>query len=273
MSSNHPHMRPLRSDSLNPRPSTQASWKPQESARTFEVPDVSFVPPPKVEAAPVQKADYETAEAADPVLPMEKEIECCDNEAAEPCEASVPQEVEEAFAAAPEIAGPLWSAEEEPERCMEAAAETCQANGQEEPEALEMPVQQQETSLASCIALLLSSMEEQPQAVEEEEPCSVAEWIDEENGPEPDARAESLSEAIAAILSGAEGEDDDDDEAAVLHDAVPDRFIPEPACVPLYDDPAPRRKKRGWLWLLALVIAAGGVYAAWKCGYLSINLP
>ena len=56
-------------------------------------------------------------------------------------------------------------------------------------------------------------------------------------------------------------------------DAIPNEQMPVPVCVPLYEDPAPERKSRWWLWLIVPVLAAGGVFAAWKCGYLPINLP
>ena len=82
----------------------------------------------------------------------------------------------------------------------------------------------------------------------------------------------SLSEVIADVFSISEDSDEDDDEA-LLQDAVPDHLIPEPACVPLFDQPASERKKRRWLWFVLLLAAAGFLYAAWKGGYLSMILP
>ncbi len=226
-------MRPLRSDSLKPRPSAQAVWQPQETIRTYEVPDLSFAPPPKAQ---------EPVEEATETFWTEK-TECCAEEAC--CE--IPAPAEEASDA------PLFHMEETPEP----------------------DLQQEETSLASSIALLLGEPDlapETPMADPDGAAGAVASILAEEpNAPAPKPRDDALSAAIAAILAG--DEDDVDEDSPALHDAVPDRFIPEPACVPLYDQPAPKRRRRGWLWLFVLAMAAGGVYAAWKCGYLVINLP
>jgi len=101
---------------------------------------------------------------------------------------------------------------------------------------------------------------------------AVSETVDfADDASQREARKASLSETIAALLSDEDDESEDEEEAPLTSDAVPDRYIPQPVCVPLYDSGAPKRKKRGWLWLLLLAAAAGGILAAWKCGYL--NLP
>lgn len=216
MSSEHPLMRPLGSDNLKPRPSTQASWTPQAPVRTYEVPDLSFAAPPK---------------AAEPAV----------------------QEEPEAFVPVEEPSETLLQAEEAAEPVVQ---------------------QQQEISLTDSIAFLIGDQDESPA---EDEPA-LALWADdpipaeEDAAPAPVQREGDLSAVIAALLSESD-DDDEDEDSPVLHDAVPDRFLPEPACVPLFDENAPKRKKRGWLWRLALAAVAGGLFAAWKFGCLPVNLP
>ena len=243
MSSEHHLMRPLGSDNLKPRPSTQASWMPQVPVRTYEVPDLSFAVTPKaVESAAQEEPEtfVPAEESSETLLQVE--------ETAEPAA----QEEPEAFVPAEEPSETLLQAEE--------AAETA--------------VQQEEISLTDSIAFLIGDQNEPPA----EDAPALPLWEDdpipaeEEAAPAPVQREGDLSAVIAALLSESD-DDDEDEDSPVLHDAVPDRFIPEPACVPLFDENAPKRKKRGWLWLLALAAVAGGLFASWKFGCLPVNLP
>ncbi|MBR5545650.1 MAG: hypothetical protein IKU70_01510 [Clostridia bacterium] len=276
MANEHPLMRPLRSDSLKPRPSTQASWRPQETVRTCEIPELSFAPAAKtafwaaqesmVKASPdIQPADE--LEKAEPAVPeadpfasaFEPELPEVCAEPAEPALTFAVQDLQDA---------------EPAESFAEAAAAEAE---QPEQEARPCP-EEPENSLASSIALLLANQNKEPEVQEIDfsifAGSSAHVLADEEAAPEPVQQEDSLSASIATLLSGAEDDDDEDDDEYVQmrHDAVPDRFIPEPACVPL-DMSVPRRKKRWWLWLIAPVVLAAGAYAAWKCGYLPINLP
>lgn len=84
--------------------------------------------------------------------------------------------------------------------------------------------------------------------------------------PEPSL---DLDAAIAAVLSEPDEEDDPSDEP----DALSTDQMPEPVFVPLYEDIPPKRKGKGWLWPVLIVLAAGIAYAAWHSGWLTINLP
>lgn len=168
MPSQQPLMRPLRSDSLKPRPSTQASWEPRKPACPSGMPDAAFAVQPKAEI-PAIKETIKTERSA------------------QPAELSVPDDKE-------------------------------------------------------CVS-------------------------------ETEEQGDALSAAIASFFSGAEENDDDDEDGSAVHDAVPDRMLPEPVCVPLFDQPEPKRQKRGWLWLVVLAATAGGLYAAWRCGALNVILP
>lgn len=294
MANEHPLMRPLRSDSLKPRPSTQASWRPQETVRTCEIPELSFAPAAKTAFWAAQ----ESMVKASPDIQPADELEKAEPDVQPAVFAQIP-EPEESEPAVPE-ADPLAIAFEPelPEVCAEPAepaltfavqdlqdAEPAESFAQaaaaeaEQPEQEARPCPEEpENSLASSIALLLANQNKEPEVQEidfsifADSPAHVL--ADEQAAPEPVQQENSLSASIATLLSGAEDDDDEDDDEHVQmhHDAVPDRFIPEPACVPL-DMSVPRRKKRWWLWLIAPVVLAAGAYAAWKCGYLPINLP
>ena len=164
-------MKPLRSDSLKPRPSTQAVWHPEEPSAVPPVQPPVLVPEPEPE----------------PVFDPEPEMAC---EAAPVCE---PEPVcEEQSAAEP-------ATEEEPHK---------------------------------------------PDIVLQMEASMAAFFSDEV----PDA------------------EEDDEDEYTG-EDAV--TVLPEPVCVPLYEDLPIREKGHGWLWALLLLAAvAGGGYAAWHFGWV-----
>lgn len=114
---------------------------------------------------------------------------------------------------------------------------------------------------------------EQPSPPAEPAPLPLFSYKESSDG-HPSLEA-SLSKALADLLADEEVSEEDTEENAVSQDAIPDHLIPQPACVPLFDDPPPKRSKLRWPWLLAVVLAlaAGGAFAAWKCGYLPINLP
>lgn len=198
MSDEHSLMRPLRNDSLKPRPSTQAVWEPAAPLHVYEAPDLPAFTPSKT-------VSLVTA-------PLQPDI-------------STPEKP------------PQPTAAEEPEAVQE-----------KRPAPPAVPVGHQIASLIS------------------EEP-------EEETAPLPELPAQDsslLDNVIASILAG---DEDDDEDVSASHDAFPSKNMPEPACVPLYEEPAPRRKKRSWLWLLLFTLLAGGLYAAWHFGYVTINLP
>ena len=271
MSSEHPLMRPLGSDNLKPRPSTQASWMPQAPVRTYEVPDLSFAVTPKaVEPAaqeepetfvPAEESSETPLQAEEAFEPAAKEEPKVFVPAEEP--SVTPLQAEEVFEPAAKEGQEAFVPAEEPSETPSQAEELS-----------EPAVQQEEISLTDSIAFLIGDQDEPPA----EDAPALPLWEDdpipaeEEAAPAPMRREGDLSAVIAALLSETDDEDEDED-SPVLHDAVPDRFIPEPACVPLFDENAPKRKKRGWLWLLALAAVAGGLFAAWKFGCLPVNLP
>ena len=246
MSSKQKLMQPLRSDHLKPRPSTEASYSQAQSVQIFEEPAV-------VEEKP-----------------FEKEIAAFCTEAEEmPAPAEEPAAVEEPL---PEAAEPAAESEQEA-----LPVNTDRPVVFAEPVIEEKPLPEK-SDLAASVARLLAGEalikeeEPQPQAPvfeihfdTEDDFCPPAEEKKAQELPQG-----SLGAAIAAILSSAEDDDDNDDEDnPAIHDAVPNRFLPEPACVPLFEEPAPKRSKRRWLWLLAPVIAAAIGYAV----YVVINLP
>lgn len=220
MSDEHSLMRPLRNDSLKPRPSTQAVWEPAAPLHVYEAPDLPAFTPSKTVSlvtAPLQP-DISTPEKPP-----------------QPTAAEEPEAVQEKRPAPPAVPVGHQIASlisEEPE--------------EETAPLPELPAQDS-SLLDNVIASIVS---DEPEALPQAEP--------------------SLSDIIASIL--AEDEDDDEDVSA-SHDAFPSKNMPEPACVPLYEEPAPRRKKRSWLWLLLLMLLAGSLYAAWHFGYVTINLP
>lgn len=164
----------------------------------------------------------------------------------------------------------------------------------QEPEPVWQPAEADETCPADECCIPLPPPEEE--ALPEPEPFIAAEETEElcasfaeetetvsEDLPAPEAEAEpvppfttgggsTLSDMIASILSGAEDDDAEDDPPAV-HDAVPDRYIPDPVCVPLYEESAPPRRKARWIWPVLVLLAAAGLWAAWHFGYLSAILP
>jgi len=100
----------------------------------------------------------------------------------------------------------------------------------------------------------------------------------EESLPEPEResaaplspeRAVQAEEPFVSILCDEPEQPDNDDDAEYAGpDAVPSAAMPEPVCVPLYDDAPPRKKRRGWLWLVLMMLIAGAGYAAWHFGLL-----
>ena len=98
--------------------------------------------------------------------------------------------------------------------------------------------------------------------------------------PLPEAPAEeddALGDILASLLDGSNVSAETPlpirRESSDKHDAVPNHMIPTPVCVPLYEDPAPARKRRGWIWvLIGLAALAGAALAAWYPGLVPFNL-
>lgn len=252
-------MRPLRSDSLKPRPSTQAVWEPGKVAAPSAVPamqphewnppienkpqePVAPAPAPMPEPEPMPEPpvsiqpepEPETVPEPQPVIHPEPEPEPQKDEIAPPAE-EWPEPVEEEPLPGPQTFlfqtfAPEIASQPQPEP-------VCEEPVYEEP----VYPQPEEPLMEDAFA-----------SAEEEEPFD-------------------LDAVIAAIL--AEDDEDEEEELPAAQDALASEEMPAPAFVPLYEDAAPKRRKKGWLWLLAVLLVAGAAFAAWHFGWLKGILP
>ena len=105
----------------------------------------------------------------------------------------------------------------------------------------------------------------EPETVCEEEPAAEPEPAEAPHKPDIVLQMEA---SMAAFFSDEVPDADEDDEDEYTgEDAV--TVLPEPVCVPLYEDLPIREKGHGWLWTLVLLAAvAGGGYAAWHFGWV-----
>ncbi len=222
-------MRPMRSDSLKPRPSTQAVWEPRKPApQTMPQPEPAAQPAcepaeelPAVMEAPAAPVQEEPVVLHEPVQEIEPE--------------PVPEPEPEPL---PLLMEETEEEEEEPQPSVPPAAEALF------------------TFAPAC-----SAQPEPPQ----EEPAGFQPEVMETEDEEPF----DLDAVIAAILADDDDEDDEEDHPAA-QDALPTEEMPEPAAVPLYEDPKPKPRRKGWFWLIgaALIVAAAG-YAARRFGWLN----
>lgn len=224
-------LRPLRSDSLKPRPSTQAVWEPRKPAPQ---PSVWNPPPEKAEPAMAASPEPEAA-AVEPLFPFEPET----------AEETVSQREPPVETSAPPVPDPFGA---------EAAEEE--------------PLPDPQSFLFETFAPEVSS--EPPPDPVCEEPADEASLSEEASLPEEEEPFD-LDAVIASIL--AEEDEDGEDDAPAAPDALPSETMPAPAFVPLYAQDAPKRKKKGWLWLAPVVLAAVGAAAAWYFGWLDGILP
>jgi len=259
-------MRPLRSDSLKPRPSTQAVWEPGKMAAPSAVP----VMQPRGWNPPIENKPLEPVAPAPAPMPEPEPMP-------EP-PVVIPPEPEPPVVIQPE---PEPEPIPEPQAVIQPEPEPETEPQKEEiiPPAEEMPAPVEEEPLPGPQTFLFQTFAPevagQPQPVYEEPVYAEPEEppMEEAFAPAEEEEPFDLDAVIAAILA----EDDEDEEAEedlpAVKDAVASEEMPAPAFVPLYEDAAPKRKKKGWLWLILVVLLAGAAFAAWHFGWLKGILP
>lgn len=238
-------MRPLRSDSLKPRPSTQAVWEPGKTAAPPAVPASQ----PRGWNPPIEEKPQEAAVPAPapmpepdpmPEEPLQPEAEPAQEEAAIPPE--------------PPKEEPAPPAEEMPEP------------------AEEDPLPGPQTFLFQTFAPEVIS-EPQPEPVYDEPVYAEPEEPFMEETPASDEEEPFDLDAVIAAILAEDEEDESEEDPPAAQDALPSEEMPAPAFVPLYEDAAPKRKKKGWLWLIAVALLAAAGFAAWHFGWLKGILP
>lgn len=264
-------MRPLRSDSLKPRPSTQAVWEPGKMAAPSAVPvmqprgwnpPIENKPLEPVAPAPAPMPEPEPMPEPSVVIPPEPEPPV--GIQPEPVQKIVPE------------TQPVIQPEPEPEPQTEEVVPPAE----EWPEPVEEePLPGPQTFLFQTFAPEVAS-QSRPEPVCEEPAYEEPVYTEPEEPlmEEPFASAEEeepfdLDAVIAAILAEDDEDEESEEDLHAAQDALVSEEMPAPAFVPLYEDAAPKRKKRGWLWLLAVLLLAGAAFAAWHFGWLKGILP
>ncbi len=254
-------MRPLRSDSLKPRPSTQAVWEPRAAAPMPSAAPQHEPAVPQTPPAPAPIVPEEPVSVPEPT-PMPVQTPVSDPEPLpEPEPLSEPEALPEL-----EPQQEIWPADEtEEEPLPDPALFELFAPAVTAPQPMQ-PVPQPEAADDFDLDAFLASVLGQ-----ESVPPAPAYQPDPQPVPAIDrAQAEDdfdLDALIASILS--DGEPEEEEEAPAGQDALPTSDMPSPAFVPLYEEsaPKPRKKPFPWLWLILLLIAAG-VATAWHFGLL-----